>query len=183
MMKTCVLLYEDRIATLQHIYIDEYLLFRDGSGRTHSYSGTTEKPKSERFRIDRPRLLHIEDNIQIRLLLHIYLKEYFDVDSVETGEEALTAISREKYDLVIIDINLGSGIDGFETAKKIRELDRYHQTPLIALTSNDFENVREDCVISTMNAYIQKPFSKPSLLKAIDEIGRYIKMPETKPEH
>lgn len=183
MMKTCVLLYENCVTTLHPIYIEDYLQFRDVSRSREFFQDQSEIRGRETVHSKKPKLLHIEDNIQIRLLLNIYLKEYFDVESVETGEEALIAISKKTYDLVIIDIQLGSGMDGFEAAKKIREMARYRQTPLIALTSNDFENVKEDCVISTMNAYIQKPFSKPSLLKAIQEIGRYIKMPEIKPEH
>ena len=182
-MKTCVLLYDNCETTLQPIYIEDYLNFQDSSKRSDSYRNRLRKGGSNTVKSEKPKLLHIEDNIQIRLLLNIYLKEYFDVESVETGEEALRAMSKKTYDLVIIDIQLGSGMDGFEAAKKIREMARYQQTPLIALTSNDFENVKEDCVISTMNAYIQKPFSRPSLLKAIHEIGRYIKMPEIKPEH
>lgn len=121
----------------------------------------------------KPRLLHVEDSAQIRLLVSIFLKNEFDVESVENGEQAIKEVESNQYDLILMDINLGSGIDGFEATRQIRELSEYSETPIIALTTNDYEQVRDECLSSKMNAYIQKPFDKAYLLGTIQEINKH----------
>ena len=122
---------------------------------------------------EKPRLLHVEDSAQIRLLVSIFLKNEFEIESVENGEQAIKEAESNKYDLILMDINLGSGIDGFETARKIREIGKYSETPIIALTTNDYDHVRDECISSRMNAYIQKPFDKAYLLGTIREINKH----------
>lgn len=118
-----------------------------------------------------PKMLHVEDSAQIRLLVSIFLKNEFDVESVENGEVAIKQAQSKQYDFILMDINLGRGIDGFDVVKKIRDLENYKSTPIIALTTNDYPNVREACITSRVNAYIQKPFDKSYLIGTIQEIN------------
>ncbi len=134
-----------------------------------SSSGAVAESKS-----GKPKLLHIEDSAQIRLLVSIFLKNEFDIDSVHTGEQAVKQVKQENYDLILVDINLGNGIDGFEATQIIREMEDYKDTPIIALTTNDYNNVREQCITSRINAYIQKPFDKNYLLGTIREIDKHL---------
>lgn len=122
---------------------------------------------------EKPKLLHVEDSAQIRLLVSIFLKNEFEIESVENGEEAIKKAESNQYDLILMDINLGTGIDGFEASRKIRELSKYHETPIIALTTNDYDHVRDECISSRINAYIQKPFDKAYLLGTIQEINKH----------
>lgn len=122
---------------------------------------------------DKPRLLHVEDSAQIRLLVSIFLKNEFEIESVENGESAVKLADSGDFDLILMDINLGNGIDGFETTRKIRELNQHSDTPIIALTTNDYDHVRDECISSRMNAYIQKPFDKAYLLGTIREINKH----------
>lgn len=124
-------------------------------------------------RNNKPRLLHVEDSGQIRLLVSIFLKNEFEIKSVEKGEEAIKVAKSINYDLILMDINLGGEMDGFETAQRIRNLEKYNGTPIIALTTNDYDNVRDECITSRMNAYIQKPFDKLYLLGTIREINKH----------
>ncbi len=122
---------------------------------------------------EKPKLLHVEDSAQIRLLVSIFLKNEFEIESVENGEEAVNLAQSSQYDLILMDINLGSGMDGFEATRKIRKLSKYQNTPIIALTTNDYEHVRDECLSSRINAYIQKPFDKAYLLGTIQEINKH----------
>ncbi|MCC5940497.1 MAG: response regulator [Balneolaceae bacterium] len=119
----------------------------------------------------KPKMLHVEDSAQIRLLVSIFLKNEFDVESVENGEVALKQVKSKQYDFILMDINLGRGIDGFDVINEIRDLENYKSTPIIALTTNDYPNVREACLKSRVNAYIQKPFEKTYLIGTIQEIN------------
>lgn len=122
---------------------------------------------------EKPKLLHVEDSAQIRLLVSIFLKNEFNIESVENGEKAIKQAQSSKYDLILMDINLGSGIDGFEATRKIRKMSEYQDTPIIALTTNDYDHVRDECIKSRINAYIQKPFDKTYLLGTIQEINKH----------
>ena len=122
----------------------------------------------------KPKLLHVDDSAQIRLLVSIFLKNEFEVESVETGERALKVLGKNDYDLILMDINLGAGIDGFETSSKIREKHKYHSIPIIALSTNEYSQVRKQCISSRINAYIQKPFDKSFLLGTLNQIHKHL---------
>lgn len=122
---------------------------------------------------EKPRLLHVEDSAQIRLLVSIFLKNEFQIESVGNGEDAIKHAQSNEYDIILMDINLGNGMDGFETSRKIRELSSYNDTPIIALTTNDYDHVRDECISSRINAYIQKPFDKAYLIGTIQEINKH----------
>lgn len=122
----------------------------------------------------KPRLLHVEDSAQIRLLVSIFLKNNFEIDSVNTGEAAVKQAKKNQYDIVLVDIDLGNGINGFDVSRYIREINGYEKTPIVALTSNDYSHVRDECITSRINAYIQKPFDKQYLLGTIQEINKHI---------
>ncbi|WP_234572609.1 response regulator [Rhodohalobacter sp. 614A] len=138
-----------------------------------SLSLFTSSAKEKTKENEKPKLLHVEDSAQIRLLVSIFLKNEFEIESVESGEEAIKHAKSNHYDLILMDINLGSGLDGFETSRKIRELAEYNETPIIALTTNDYDHVRDECISSRINAYIQKPFDKAYLLGTIQEINKH----------
>lgn len=148
----------------------------DRSARTsrRNLSLVSRNRKLDKGHSATPRLLHVEDSPQIRLLVSIFLKNDFNIDSVHTGEEAVEQAAENSYDFVLMDIDLGRGIDGFETSRRIREISEYEKTPIIALTTNDYSHVRDECITSRINAYIQKPFDKKYLLGTIQELDKHI---------
>lgn len=121
-----------------------------------------------------PRLLHVEDSSQLRLLLSVFLKNHFEVVSVSNGLEALYEAENTRYDIICMDIDLGAGMDGFETSKRLRAMQTYQHTPIIALTTHDYQHVREECIQSRINAYIQKPFDKTCLLGTMEELDNKV---------
>jgi len=119
-------------------------------------------------------ILHVEDNPQIRLITSIFLKRESDITSIENGEKALEIAASKHFDLVLMDVNLGDGIDGFETTRRIRQMNGYKNIPIIALTANHYSDVRSECLCSGINAYIQKPFEKSHLIGTIREINQHL---------
>ncbi len=192
-MKTCVLFpkafsYNYMEGSLAHALetpsmYEEHLTLSDFSGPRLVKNGMASRrmsiinrEKDETVTAKKkPKMLHVEDSAQIRLLVSIYLKNEFDVESVENGEVAIKQAKSKQYDFILMDINLGRGIDGFDVIKKIRDLENYKSTPIIALTTNEYPNVREACLESRVNAYIQKPFNKEYLLGTIEEIDSRMK--------
>jgi len=109
------------------------------------------------------RVLLAEDNPVNALLVQTILKrEGCTVELAGTGEEALHALERNRYDLVLMDMRM-PGMDGPATARAMRA--REDATPVIALTANAFEEDRRICLESGMNAFLTKPL-EPSALRA-----------------
>jgi len=111
------------------------------------------------------KILLVEDNPLNQKIVSFYLqKDQHEVVATITGEEALDIFKQEKFDVVLMDLML-PGIDGFETTRQIRELEKEKQekSVIIALTANTLDNDREKCFEQGMDEYIAKPFDMQKL--------------------
>lgn len=64
----------------------------------------------------------VEDDSTSRDVIYLFLKNLYEVSFAEDGEKALKSIDGKQFDLIIMDINLGSGINGIEVTDTIRKL-------------------------------------------------------------
>jgi signal transduction histidine kinase/CheY-like chemotaxis protein len=83
---------------------------------------------------------------------------------VDDGYASLIALEREKFDLILMDINMPL-INGFDTTRKIRE--KGIKIPIVALTAFDKEEVTEEAISAGMNDIIVKPFEPSKLFQVI----------------
>ncbi len=113
------------------------------------------------------RVLVVDDNILNRIVLEQFLsKWHVDFDSVESGIEALEAVEKESYHLVLLDIQMPV-MDGYEVTRLIRDMEGGNRTvPIIALSADVFSNVYESIIAAGMDDFVSKPF-KPDELYAI----------------
>ena len=114
------------------------------------------------------RILLAEDNeINQKLFLAVLGKELHSVDVVNDGKEALEAVQRNSYDVVLMDIQMPK-LDGIEATKAIRALGGAHETtPIIAVTANAMKGDREVYLAAGMNDYVSKPINSVELNDAI----------------
>lgn len=117
----------------------------------------------------RIRILVVEDNRINQMLITTYLGKFgYDYDVAPNGEEALRAIDRTGYDLILMDIQM-PGMDGMEATRRIRKLDGpAARLPIIALTANAMQGDRECYLAAGMDDYISKPIIAATLYGKID---------------
>ncbi|TVQ03050.1 MAG: response regulator [Balneolaceae bacterium] len=144
-----------------------------GSGAGKSNFSFSSRSFSKIRAKTKPKLLHIEDLSQIRMLVSVYLKQFYDVTSIDNIENFDELIENESYDAFLIDINLGSGLDGFDLIKKIRAHNKYKKTTVIVLTVFEYDYVRDKCIALKVNAYLQKPFQKNIIIQTLSEINSH----------
>lgn len=104
-----------------------------------------------------PRVLAVEDNpVGLTVLRHLLERRNLRVDGAVTGLEALRAATRQHYDLILMDLQMPE-MDGLTAAGAIRQLPGYSHVPIIALTANFSDQVRQECLQHGMQAFLSKP--------------------------
>ena len=104
------------------------------------------------------RILLAEDNLGNQLLFQTLLKNAgYAVDTVANGQEAVEAVRKKSYDLVLMDGQMPE-MDGVEATKEIRkENGPKADVPIIAITANTMSGDREQYLDAGMNDYLPKP--------------------------
>jgi CheY-like chemotaxis protein/HPt (histidine-containing phosphotransfer) domain-containing protein len=123
-------------------------------------------------RRNRERILLVEDNITNQLVaLKILGKFNYRAEVVANGLEAIEALQRISYDLVLMDCQMPE-MDGFEATRRIRRGeagDSHVATPVIAMTAHAMQGDREKCLEMGMNDYVSKPVDPAVLAKVLEK--------------
>lgn len=113
------------------------------------------------------KILVVEDDVIVGThLSEILTNEGYEVtDLLTNGEEAIKFFKSKTVDLVLMDVKLGEGIDGIETATQLYQS---HKTPVIFVTANADEQTFSRAKNAFPFAFIQKPFKPDNLLQTIE---------------
>jgi two-component system KDP operon response regulator KdpE len=110
------------------------------------------------------RILVVDDEPQIRRVMRSALTaEGYEVHDAKSGEAALDELRKDRYDLVLLDMNM-PGMDGLETCRIIRASS---ETAVIMLTVRRAEEDKIAVLDAGADDYVTKPFSMPELLARI----------------
>jgi two-component system sensor histidine kinase/response regulator len=122
-----------------------------------------------------PRRLHIlivEDNyINQKYAVSLLHGEGHSVVVAPDGREAIGALERGTFDLILMDVSMPE-MDGYETTSRIRAREQFSgaRIPIIAVTAHAMSGDRDKCMASGMDAYIAKPIRRGELMEAIHSL-------------
>ena len=149
------------------------LAIPDGLARKHAETirRTTPLPAPVR----NSRLLLVEDNRVSRMVLLFQLHDmgFQNVDEAGNGVEALEAASAKVYDLILMDCQMPE-MDGYETARCVRELETEGRAPhtgripIIAVTAHALQGDRKSCLDAGMDDYVAKPVHMDDLRRVLN---------------
>ena len=118
----------------------------------------------------KPRVLVVEDNeINVELIM-MYLEDRFIVEKALNGKMALKLSSINNYDLILMDINLGTDMDGIETTKEIRKMKKNENLPIIAVTGYATDHEKKAILSHGLTDYLSKPFTREELDTVIERV-------------
>ncbi|RJP87298.1 MAG: response regulator [Desulfobacteraceae bacterium] len=116
-------------------------------------------------------VLVVEDSEINRLIIRKMLEDaQIQVTLVHNGWQAISALDESVYDAVLMDIQM-PGMDGYETARRIRHNPRHEHLPIIALTAYVLDGSREKCLDAGMNDVVTKPIDYSQLFATL---ARYV---------
>jgi len=110
-------------------------------------------------------ILYIEDEVIIRILVKRLLADY-DLVVSQNADQALEELSRKTFDLILIDIHLGRGINGTELCKLLRAMPAYETTPIGAVTAQ-WINTKDEFLREGFSHYLAKPFDRDQILEFV----------------
>jgi len=119
------------------------------------------------------RILVAEDNaLNRRLAVRLLEQRGYAIDVANDGREAVEAVERTSYDLVLMDVQMPV-MDGLEATRCIVERWQAAERPrIVAMTANATREDREACIMSGMDGYIAKPIHVPELVAELEATRR-----------
>lgn len=139
-----------------------------GNGMIPALEGrqsTTAADHSKSFDI----LLAEDNDVNQRLAVKILQKYNHGVTVANNGLEALEAVKKKPYEVILMDVQMPI-MGGFEATAKIREYERSQgrvRTPIIALTAHAMMGDREKCIQADMDEYLTKPLKQNVMMQTI----------------
>ncbi|MBI4822464.1 MAG: response regulator [Deltaproteobacteria bacterium] len=117
------------------------------------------------------RVLVIEDNEQsLYLTTYILERDGFEVLSARDGLAGLELAKAERPDAVLLDIQL-PGMDGYEVARTLRQIEPLANTPILAITACAMEGDRERAIEAGCDAHLEKPLNPEEFVR---EVARFL---------
>lgn len=118
----------------------------------------------------KPLILLVEDNEDNVFLTNEFCKDDFDIDAALNGRVAIEKAREKTYDVILMDINLGLGINGLETASEIKKLETNNLTPIIAMTGFTFKDDQKRILENGCDYYLGKPFTRKEILSLLTRV-------------
>jgi two-component system chemotaxis response regulator CheY len=114
------------------------------------------------------RVLIIDDSSATRAYVRAALEELADMQVTEaaSGFDALRILPRERFDLLLVDINMPN-INGLELISFIRRSETHRETPLLIISTEASERDRARAMTLGANGYLAKPFTAEALAEAV----------------
>ncbi|MDQ8184792.1 PAS domain S-box protein [Pelagicoccus sp. SDUM812002] len=145
------------------------LMTRDSMPRRRVEPDFSETASGHFSKLD-ARVLVAEDNVVNQMVVRGILSKFgIHADTVANGLEALEALQRIPYDLVLMDVQMPE-LDGLEATRRIRlgvAGGQAKAVPIIALTAHARAEDKRDCMDSGMNDYLSKPLAPKDLFSVL----------------
>ena len=128
-----------------------------------------EEEPANKLDEDAYKLLVVEDNIELLMLMNQLLSTKYHVETATNGKEAMEIIQKEELDIIISDVMMPV-MDGLELTKKIMADPNFQHLPIILLTAKTQEEDRAEALQIGADSYVTKPFKLSDLELRINNI-------------
>ena len=147
------------------IFKKDFSLNDKGGDNDETAGSESEEPTDD----ETYRILVVEDNVELLLMMRHLLSKKYNVFTARNGKEAVEVIQKTELDLIISDVMMPV-MDGYELLKYIKNSSDYCHLPVILLTAKTQETDREEGLAIGADSYMTKPFKLKDLQLRIDNL-------------
>jgi DNA-binding response OmpR family regulator len=120
---------------------------------------------------DMAKLLIADDLVPIRQMVRITLStQGWTILEAENGQKALEMARSERPDLMLLDVDMGAGPNGFDVCRELKASEDTKGIPIVMLTAHDSESDRAVGFAAGAAQYLTKPFGPLELIDTIRTI-------------
>jgi len=114
-------------------------------------------------------VLLVEDNtLNQQVACELLESQHLTVHIANNGKEAIEMLTNQSFDVVLMDIQMPE-MDGYEATKRIRKMEKHHDTPIIAMTAHAMQSEKEKCIKAGMNDHLSKPINPEILFRKLNQ--------------
>lgn len=124
------------------------------------------------------RILSIDDQASICQMIQFTMSDLsddkvtYEVDTASDGASGIEMAKNKSYDLVITDQKMPGSIDGITVIKTLKALPNYHNTPIVMLTMETTETMKNAARSAGASGWMNKPFTPISLTTMVQKVLR-----------
>jgi CheY-like chemotaxis protein len=118
-------------------------------------------------------ILVVDDDPSIRALITTTLEDIADFELVEApnGQQAIETASQLCPEIVFLDLEMGPGLDGVETCRRLRSQPSTADCRIVMLTGYNDDEIEDRARSAGVDLFLTKPFSPLGLLRLVDELA------------
>ncbi|MDA3860010.1 MAG: PAS domain S-box protein, partial [Melioribacteraceae bacterium] len=114
--------------------------------------------------------LYVEDQIDSQILFKVQMKQLKSIEFANSFEKAIPLLKANKYDFIIMDINLQGEYYGLDALRAIQKMPEYIDVPIVAVTAYVLPGDRERFITAGFNEFISKPILCDKLETVLNNI-------------
>ena len=118
----------------------------------------------------KPKILIVEDELESQKYFELVLRKKFAVDLCDNKKSMYTFLSKQNYDVIVMDISLKDGTKGVDLIKELKRNTSKINIPIICLSAHSFGEDRLKAEEAGADVYLSKPIKSQMLISTIDEL-------------
>lgn len=123
-----------------------------------------------KFDLTHLRCLYIEDQVDSQILFKVQMKELKEIKFSVSFEEAIPLLDDERFDFIVMDINLQGEYNGLDALKIIQKMPGYENIPIIAATAYVLPGDKEKFIAAGFDDFISKPIFREKMVESLERI-------------
>ncbi|MEI7812005.1 MAG: PAS domain S-box protein [Ignavibacteria bacterium] len=127
------------------------------------------KSISNKADLSKLKCLYVEDQVDSQILFKVQMKELKKIDFAVSFEAALPLLEHNKYDFIVMDINLQGEYNGLDALRIIRKLPGYEKTHVFAVTAYVLSGDKEKFIAAGFDDFISKPILREKLIEVVEK--------------
>jgi PAS domain S-box-containing protein len=135
-----------------------------------SVQPSAAKQTDEKVDISNLSCLYFEDQIDSQILFSVQMKEMKNINFTVSFEESLPLLDSGNYDFIVIDMNLQGSYNGLDVLRIIRNMPKYENIPIFAVTAYVLPGDQQKFVLAGFNGFISKPIFRDQMIDLLAEV-------------